>query len=148
MEDKADNPPSQPGLESTVHQSVREQHRDERTEDYVEAIYRLEDEIASIRIVDLQKVFGVSHVTVIRALEKLSHEQLLTKDQDGISLTPRGRQLARSCFARHHLVESFLLALGVSQETATRDSEGIEHHLSDETLNAFKAYLDKLPHHS
>jgi DtxR family manganese transport transcriptional regulator len=39
------------------------------------------------------------------------------------------------------VVEEFLLALGVSAEAARRDAEGIEHHVSSETLSAFLTYL-------
>jgi DtxR family manganese transport transcriptional regulator len=40
-------------------------------------------------------------------------------------------------------VESFLCALGISPETARIDAEGIEHHVSAETLEAFRVYLNR-----
>jgi DtxR family transcriptional regulator, manganese transport regulator len=42
---------------------------------------------------------------------------------------------------KHVIVEKFLLALGVSIETARIDSEGIEHHVSAETLKAMARFL-------
>ncbi|MNT68402.1 Transcriptional regulator MntR [compost metagenome] len=45
--------------------------------------------------------------------------------------------------ARHQTVERFLLALGVDADSARRDAEGIEHHVSEATLAAFDAFLRK-----
>jgi DtxR family manganese transport transcriptional regulator len=51
-----------------------------------------------------------------------------------------GQRLAAEARDRHRVVEAFLVALGVSADTARRDAEGIEHHVSAETLNAFRAF--------
>ena len=59
-----------------------------------------------------------------------------------IFLTEAGKQLADESRARHDLVYRFLLAIGVSDETARRDSEGVEHHVSQETLDAFKKIIN------
>ena len=58
----------------------------------------------------------------------------------GVFLTEAGQARAEHARARHHVVVSFLIALGVSPETAHRDAEGIEHHGSDETLCAFRDF--------
>ena len=59
----------------------------------------------------------------------------------GIFLTDIGKQLAEQSRERHHIVESFLCAIGISIETARIDAEGIEHHVSPETLEAFKRFV-------
>jgi DtxR family transcriptional regulator, manganese transport regulator len=56
-------------------------------------------------------------------------------------LTETGHRLAVQSRERHHLVEAFLLSLGVSPEAARCDAEGIEHHVSRETLDAFARTL-------
>src|SRR5690606_23604153 len=53
------------------HERVRQQHSDELAEDYVEAIHALRKESGIARVVDLTKIFGVSHVSVIRALARM-----------------------------------------------------------------------------
>jgi len=126
-----------------AHRAVRGEHREERTEDYVETIYRRERKGDSSRIVDLQKVFGVSHVTVIRALQKLENDGFVVKETGGVILTGKGRNLGERCYERHRLVEAFLGSLGVSKETAAKDAEGIEHHLSPETLEAIRSVVGK-----
>ena len=63
----------------------------------------------------------------------------------GVSLTAAGRALALRSRERHRLVERFLLALGVAAETARRDAEGLEHHVSRETLDAFARFVAREP---
>ena len=59
------------------------------------------------------------------------------KPYRGVFLTALGSDLAERSRERHHVVESFLRALGISEETARIDAEGIEHYVSVETLEAF-----------
>lgn len=131
------------GGQSAAHEAVREQHRDERMEDYVEAILRLRKNSEGVRVVDLQGVFGVSHVTVIRILDRLEKEGLVVRRPEGIGLTEMGLRLAEECYERHRTVEAFLRGLGISEAVASRDAEGIEHHLSEETLEAMRDFLRK-----
>ena len=49
-------------------------------------------------------------------------------------LTEKGKKLAKRCKTRHQIILQFLRSLGVSPQTAAHDAEGIEHHISDETL--------------
>ena len=60
-----------------------------------------------------------------------------------IFLTDKGRALAESCRVRHETVFAFLRSLGVPEAVARRDAEGIEHHVSPETLAAFAKTLPK-----
>jgi len=43
--------------------------------------------------------------------------------------------------ARHETVVAFLEALGISASAARADAEGIEHHVSKETLATFEKFL-------
>jgi DtxR family manganese transport transcriptional regulator len=61
----------------------------------------------------------------------------------GVFLTPEGEALAHASRQRHQTVERFLLALGVDPDTARRDAEGIEHHVSEQTLALFEAFVRK-----
>jgi len=58
-------------------------------------------------------------------------------------LTEAGKELADASRMRHEVVFEFLQSIGVSKETAKRDSEGMEHHVSEETLKAFKKIIRK-----
>ena len=61
----------------------------------------------------------------------------------GVFLTAEGEKLAQESRERHQIVENFLLVLGVSPEIARRDAEGMEHHVSEETLDAFRLFTQK-----
>ncbi len=121
---------------------VRKSHQTEVAEDYVELIAELLDNFGEARLVDLAKHLGVTSATVNKTIGKLQQEGLVeTKYYRAIFLTPRGRRLARASRQRHEIVQNFLMALGVSKEVAAADAEGIEHHVSRETLQAFSRVL-------
>lgn len=126
------------------HQRVRLQHSDELAQDYVEAIHELRGAGLGPRVTDLQAVFGVSHVTVIRALDRLEARGLVERRaSEGIVLSREGEALAIASARRHALVVAFLVKIGVSEAQAEVDAEGLEHHLSDESLAALKRFLGR-----
>ena len=126
------------------HESVRKDHARELAEDYVEAIRQIKLQSKSPRVTDLQSVFSVSHVTVIRTLRRLEKQGLVSRSRkDGICLTESGAKLARQSAEMHQLVLAFLKKLGVSEAQAQIDAEGLEHHFSEESLAALRNFLEK-----
>ena len=124
------------------HQAVREAHARETAEDYVEAIDDLIRDRGRARVVDLASRFGVSHVTVVRIIERLEREGLVrTEPYRPIGLTKAGAKLASRSRDRHRVLLEFLLAVGVPAAAAARDAEGMEHHVSSATLRAFRAFV-------
>lgn len=124
------------------HSRIRSDHATEVTEDYVEAIADIVAATGSCRSVDLAKQFAVSHVTVNRTIGRLVRDGfVITEPYGPIELTNKGKRLARASRERHDVVFRFLLAIGVSETTAATDSEGIEHHVSAETLKAMRSFL-------
>lgn len=126
------------------HQKTRQQHAEELAQDYVEAIAALINRDGEARATELAKCLGVTHVTVIRTLGRLKKLGLVsTKPYRSIFLTPKGFKLAAKVKVRHEKVFAFLTALGVSSQVAAADAEGIEHHVSPETLKAFEKFLKR-----
>ena len=124
------------------HSRTRSDHATELAEDYVEAVADIRQDRGTCRAVDLAAHFGVSHVTVNRTIARLQRDGYVTTEAYApIELTVKGRRLAKASRRRHEIVYRFLLALGVSQATATIDSEGIEHHVSQETLRAMQEFV-------
>lgn len=121
---------------------TRRNHSLETAEDYVEAIAELTDAVGEARAVDLARRFGVSHVTVIRTVSRLQRDGYVwTRPYRAMFLTDKGARLARASRERHALVVAFLLSLGIPERVAQGDAEGIEHHVSAETLAAFRRHL-------
>ena len=111
-------------------------------EDYVELIADLLATNGEARTVDIARRLGVTHTTAVKSLARLKREGLATsRPYRGIFLTEAGRILAERVRARHRLVVDLLLALGVPPEAAESDAEGMEHHASETTLEAFARFL-------
>ena len=122
---------------------TRADHESEIAEDYVEAIYHLEREQGQCRGTDLARFFAVSHATVTQTIARLKVAGLVAPQPYGpICLTHRGRKIAQEARKRHEIVLRFLCAIGVSEEMAEVDAEGIEHHVSKETLACFQRIID------
>ncbi len=120
---------------------VRADHSRETAEDYVEAISDIIHRQGTCRVKDMAKQMCVSHVTVVRTVARLAKEGLATSEPyRPIRLTAKGERLAARSRHRHEIVLSFLLALGVRPVDAARDAEGIEHHVSPDTLKRMKAF--------
>ena len=121
---------------------IRRQHADELAQDYVELIAGLIATRGEARQTDVARTIGVTHVTAGRTLRRLERRGLVTmQPYRSIFLTPAGRKVARESRDRHDLVVQFLVAIGVPEAVAELDAEGIEHHVSRETLSAFQKYL-------
>jgi DtxR family manganese transport transcriptional regulator len=121
---------------------VRRAHRSELIEDYVELISDLIADGGEARQVDIAARMGVTQPTVARMLKRLAREGLVVqRPYRGVFLTEAGETLATASRERHQTVEEFLLALGVPEDIARRDSEGIEHHVSPETLEIFNEFI-------
>lgn len=135
--------PAKPSLAlAEGHRSTRKAHATETAEDYVEAIADLIAAGGEARVTDLARVLGVSHVTVVRTVARLGRARLvIARPYRSIFLTDEGRALAQRSKRRHQVVVDFLRRLGVAESVAHRDAEGIEHHVSDQTLRAMERFV-------
>ncbi len=125
-------------------QQTRREHATETAEDYVEAIAHLSASMGEARVVDLARQLGVTHTTVNRTITRLVRDGYVsTQPYRAIFLTESGRKLAEECRMRHETVAAFLRTIGVPERVAELDAEGIEHHVSPETLHAFRRILSQ-----
>lgn len=111
-------------------------------EDYAELIADLLTAEGEARPTDIARRLGVSHATAIKTIARMKRDGLATaRPYRGVFLTAAGQALADRVRARHRLVVDLLRAVGVPAEAAEQDAEGIEHHVSEETLAAFAEFL-------
>ena len=111
-------------------------------EDYVELIADLLRSAGEARPTDIARRLGVSHATAVKTISRVKRAGLATaRPYRGVFLTERGQELAERVRVRHRLVVDVLCALGVPNESAEADAEGIEHHVSETTLKAFASFL-------
>jgi DtxR family manganese transport transcriptional regulator len=137
-------PARRPRDQAADHRRTRAAHAQETAEDYAETIADLIDSGGEARVVDIARRLGVTHVTVVRTVARLQRDGWVTaKPYRAIFLTDAGRDLAQHARRRHRVVLDFLTSLGISEPAARTDAEGIEHHVSDETLAAFERFVKK-----
>jgi DtxR family manganese transport transcriptional regulator len=111
-------------------------------EDYVEMIADLFAANGEARATDVARRQGVTHPTALKNIARLRREGLVTaRPYRGLFLTDAGRRLAEATRARHRLVVDLLIAVGAPREAAEADAEGMEHHVSNATLEAFERFL-------
>ena len=124
--------------------ATRRQHNLEAAEDYTELVADLIAEKGEARLCDIARHMGISHVTALRTLRRLQGEGYVSAEpRKPIVLTTSGKRLASNSKKRHRIIYSLLLSLGVQEEVATIDAEGMEHHVSKETLHAFERFLER-----
>lgn len=114
----------------------------ESGENYLETIYMLASETGYVRSVDVAHALSFSKPSVSRAMSILKKAGYIKMDKEGqIELTPSGRQIAERVYGRHRLLTDYLIAIGVSQETAAADACRMEHVISQETFEKIEAHV-------
>ena len=114
---------------------VRNAHKTENTEDYLELIEGLIELNGEARIVDIAEKLGIAQATANKTIIRLHKQGYIEKEPyRSIFLTQKGKVVANNSKKRHIIVFNFLKKLGLDNKTASADSEGIEHHVSNKTL--------------
>ena len=111
-------------------------------EDYLEAILILKGEKGAVRSIDVARHLGFTKPSVSRAMSLLRQNGYVVMESDGsLTLTEAGLAIAEPIYERHCMLTKWLVALGVSPETAARDACRMEHSVSDETFAKMKEHL-------
>jgi Mn-dependent DtxR family transcriptional regulator len=112
-------------------------------EDYLEVIYELMQERGYARAVDISEYLGVKSPSVTSMLQRLHKMGLVVYERyRGITLTGKGERLARSVEERHLVITRFLRIIGVGENIANSDAEGIEHHVHKATIDRIAQFVD------
>ncbi|MEZ4754165.1 MAG: iron dependent repressor, metal binding and dimerization domain protein [Bdellovibrionota bacterium] len=127
---------------SKAFDAARKQHSIEAAEDYTELIADLIAEYGEARIGVIAEHLGISHVTALRTVKRLQAEgYLITSPHKPVVLTPKGKRTASFAKSRHELLVEFFVKVGVPKQLAEIDVEGVEHHISKETLIYIQKFL-------
>jgi Mn-dependent DtxR family transcriptional regulator len=118
---------------------TKKEDRTTRMEDYIEVIYELIRQKGYATTTDISNYLNVTSPSVTKMIKKLDECRYLDYEKyRGIRLTEDGIAVAKSMHERHSLLTEFFKMIGVDEETANRDVEGIEHHLHPETLKKLR----------
>src|SRR3954451_20145475 len=104
-------------------------------EDYLERIHELIEEKGYARVVDIASSLKVKQASVTSMVQKLGEAGYLKYEKyRGLILTEKGREVARRIQSRHETLSRFFSLFGLDAESQRQDIEGIEHHLSPDTV--------------
>jgi DtxR family Mn-dependent transcriptional regulator len=114
-----------------------------KLEDYLETIFRLEQENRFARVRDISAAQNVAKSAVTTALQSLSDKGLVNyKPYDPVTLSPEGRRAASRIVLRHRVIEDFLRnVLGLEEEQANSIACGMEHSIDKAALDRFVCFL-------
>ncbi len=116
----------------------------ESAENYLEAILMLKQKNGYVRGIDIAHELSFTKASVSVAMKSFREDGYITVDKDGdISLTEKGLAIAEKIYERHRVIAKALMSIGVEEETAYEDSCKIEHHISAESFDKLKQYLQK-----
>ncbi|QAS54217.1 transcriptional regulator MntR [Halobacillus litoralis] len=118
-------------------------------EDYIEQIYILIEDKGYARVSDIAENLQVHPSSVTKMVQKLDRDQYLNYEKyRGLILTPKGKKVGKRLVYRHELLEQFLEIIGVDHDNIYEDVEGIEHHMSWNSIDRIGdlvQYFDEKP---
>jgi Mn-dependent DtxR family transcriptional regulator len=114
-------------------------------EDYLEVIYELIQYKGYASTISISEYLNVSSPSVTKMVQKLNESGHLNYEKyRGIRLTDKGILVAKNIRERHGLLAEFLKIIGVDEDTANKDAEGIEHHLQPKTLGKLEHFIKEI----
>jgi Mn-dependent DtxR family transcriptional regulator len=129
-------------IRSAHNEKKENELRTDRMEDYLEVIYELIQQKGYATTADISKYLNVSSPSVTKMVKKLGENRYLVYEKyRGLSLTTEGIHIAKNMQEKHSLFVEFLKIIGVDDETAHIDAEGIEHHLHPQTIRKLERFI-------
>ena len=120
----------------------------EHTEMYIKAIWHLMERGEQCRINSIAKMLSIREPSVIQMLKKLSEQNLLVYNKNGIKLTESGQKVGATMIRNSRLLEVMMesvLNVKIDEEMVC----GIEHHMKKQFTDALCTMLNhprKCPH--
>jgi Mn-dependent DtxR family transcriptional regulator len=112
-------------------------------EDYLERIYMLIDEKGYARVSDIAEGLEVHPSSVTKMIQKLDKDNYLIYEKyRGLIMTSKGKKMGKRLADRHQLLEIFLNTIGVQEDNIYKDVEGIEHHLSWDSITCIESLIE------
>jgi DtxR family Mn-dependent transcriptional regulator len=108
------------------------------TQEYLEALFSLTPNNKSASTSDISKRLNISPASVTEMLKKLSDSGYVNySPYKGVTLTPKGYEIAEKMARKHRLLERFLHdMLHIGNDKVHNEACAMEHALSDETERA------------
>lgn len=112
-------------------------------EDYLEAIYNSLNRRGHAKTNEIASDLGVKAPSVTEMFDKLRKKGFINYEKyEGVTLTKRGREVAKDVSEVHENIKKFLELLQVSPEQADEDACKVEHSLSEESIVQLNKFID------
>lgn len=113
-------------------------------ENYLEAIYHVEEEKKAARAKDIAERMEVRGSSVTGALKALGEKGLVNyAPYDLITLTRRGREVAEDVVKRHEGIRDFFVKiLAVDKDSADEVACRMEHSISPDILDRLAKFVE------
>ena len=114
----------------------------ESGEDYLACIFELIEEKGYARVADVAESLSVAESSASVMIKRLAQKGYLRHERyRGFTLTEAGYAMARDVHARRRILTAFLQFLGLPQSVIRRDVHGLEHHLSKQTFQQLRLFV-------
>jgi Mn-dependent DtxR family transcriptional regulator len=114
-------------------------------EDYLEQIHNLIGSKGYARVVDIAQNLGISQASVTNMIQKLDAEGFVVYERyRGVVLTEEGGKVGAEIARRHEVLTRLLASFGLDPQTVHEDVEGMEHHISRQTLEVLTLLMEEL----
>lgn len=114
-------------------------------EDYLKAIYELQEDAGKVSTNALAEKLGVVPASVTGMIKKLAEDRPRLVDYEkhrGVTLTPAGCRIALEVIRHHRLIELYLQqSLGYSWDQVDAEAEKLEHVISEDFEDRIAALL-------
>ncbi len=116
----------------------------ESSENYLETILMLSKKLPVVRSVDIAESMGFKKSSVSVAMKQLRENNYITVTKAGfIYLTDQGNEVAEMIYERHEFLRTWLISLGIDEQTATEDACRMEHDISQDSFRVIKEYIEQ-----
>ena len=78
------------------------------------------------------------------AAEHCSFDNIVIDEENHITLTETGLEIAEKIYNRHIVLSKMLMALGVPEDIAAEDACRMEHTISDESFEAIRRHVERI----
>ncbi len=114
-------------------------------EDYLEQIHNLIERKGYARVVDIAGNLKISQASVTNMIQRMDADGLVVYERyRGVVLTDTGRKVGEEIARRHEVLTRLLAGFGLDAATVHQDVEGMEHHISRQTLEVLTLLMEEL----
>jgi len=113
-------------------------------EDYVRAIYTLQESSKEVGVTQIAEKLGLSKSTVSERLKDLAVDGFVVANPYAqVELTKSGLNAGKKLTYKHRVIEVFLYSvLKVSKDNIHEEAHKLEHACSDEVIQKLAKFLD------